>query len=305
MPRSRRRRTSNLGLTLLVIAAVCIGWVLFAFPKEPAGQPPIAQITPTAQSGLSVVVLDVGQGDSLLIRSPAGKTMLIDAGDGKRVAESVILPELRKLGVSRLDYLLLTHPDQDHVGGMPTVLNALPADTAVLSGQVSTNSAYRDWLSLIQRGKVRAVKASRGTMLDMGEGVSVEVLNPPDKLFEQDNENSLILRLVYGQIGFLLMGDAEREAIAAMLDADLNLKSTVLKVGHHGSSNATNSALLGAVDPRYALISVGADNRFGHPHRETLDLLSERGVKVYRTDQRGTITVQTDGESVTVSTTKG
>lgn len=334
MPRSRRNRTTSLGLTLVVVAVICVV-VLASFsgpPSNPSKMPAVAgspsaavtalaaQSTPpaglvtptvpqspaaTAPNTMSVVVLDVGQGDSLLVRSPAGETMLIDAGDSERVAEAVIVPTLHKLGVSRLDYMVLTHPHQDHVGGMPTVLSALPTDTAVLSGQVSTNLAYRNWLSLIQQGKAKALKAGSGTVLDIGAGASAEVLNPPDRLFDNDNDNSLVLRLVYDQVAFLLMGDAERDAIAALLRANADLKSAVLKVGHHGSSNATTDALLNAADPRYAAISVGASNPFGHPHRETMELLNKHGVKVYRTDRDGSITIETDGKSVTVSTTKG
>ena len=336
MPRSRRNRTTSLGLTFVVVAVICAGLVLLASFNEPASSPsktpallstpsgtvtavatenaPAAgRITPTvaqspagaARNTMGMVVLDVGQGDSLVVRSPAGKTMLIDAGESEKVAQSVVLPMLRKLGVSRLDYMVLTHPHQDHVGGMPTVLSALPTDTAVLSGQVSTNVAYRNWLTLIQEGKAKALKAGRGTVLDIGGGASAQVLNPPDRVFDNDNDNSLVLRLVYDQVAFLLMGDAERDAIAALLQASADLKSDVLKVGHHGSSNATTDALLNAANPRYAAISVGANNPFGHPHRETMELLNKHSVEVYRTDRDGSITIETDGKSVTVFTTKG
>jgi competence protein ComEC len=238
------------------------------------------------------------------VRSPDGKTMLVDAGDNAEIATNDVLPQLRQFGVSQLDYVVVTHPDQDHVGGMPTVLKNVPVVSAAFSGQVSANQAYREFLTLVQQKKIAAVKARRGVTLDLGPQTKAEVLNPPDKLFDSDNNNSVVIKLTFGQASFLLEGDAEKEAIASMMDARLNLKATVLKVGHHGSVNATTKAFLQAVDPQYALISVGADNPYGHPHKETLDLLNQRKVATYRTDQRGTITVTTDGTTVNVATAK-
>lgn len=298
--RSSRRKARLSPTLLLVLLALVAGLVYLAVDQPPASP----SFQPLAGNVLSVVVLDVGQGDSALVRAPSGRTMLVDAGGSERLADEVVIPHLRRLGVTRLDYLLLTHPHQDHVGGMPTVLKKLPVEVAVFSGQVSTNSAYRDFLTLVQQGKARAEKARRGGVLDMGEGVKAEVLNPPEKLFAEDNDNSVVVKITYGQVSFLLTGDAEAKASDSMIEAGLNLRSTVLKVSHHGSADGTGKSFLSAVSPRYALISVGAGNAFGHPHRETLGLLKERDVAVYRTDQHGTITVNTDGQSVGVATTR-
>lgn len=301
MPRKNPGRATGSAAVLLVLVLIALIGLIF-LANDQGGTPTPATSAPGA--GLTVVMLDVGQGDSILVRGPTGKTMLVDAGGSEKVAEESILPRLRALGVSRLDYLLLTHPHQDHVGGMATVLAALPTDATVLSGEISTNDDYREFLMTVQRRKVQAVQARRGVNLDLGEDVAAEVLNPPGVLFEESNDNSVVVRVTYGRVSVLLMGDAEERAIESMLEARLPLESAVLKVGHHGSANATSKALLQAVRPDYALISVGVNNPFKHPHRETLSLLNEAGAEVYRTDQHGTVIVTTDGQTIQVSTAK-
>ena len=295
MGRRPRRRT---GVTPAVVIVFLVVAALAYLTLGPPANPP-SDLPPTGEV-LTVAVLDVGQGDSILVRSPTGQTMVIDAGTGASDANERIVPRLRQWGVNRITYVVLTHPDQDHVGGMPALLQAMPAENVAFSGQVSTNLAYRDFLELVRDKAISAIKARRGVTLDLGPDVTAEVLNPPSDLFEDDNNNSVVIKLTFGQVSFLLQGDAETEAIGSMIGAGLNLSATVLKVGHHGSSNGTNEALLQAVNPRYALISVGLDNPYGHPHRETLGLLGRWKVAVYRTDQQGMITVTTDGRDLTV-----
>lgn len=301
---SRRRHGQRNALAIVLTIAVML--LLVGVVSVYLGQPLAAPVVPANGDGrLTLAMLDVGQGDSIILRSPSGKVVLIDAGPSDEVAQEVVLPQLRRMGVSKLDYLVLTHPHQDHVGGMPLVLRAVPTEVAVLSGEISSNAAYRDVLRLVQSGKAQALRARRGTSLDLGEGATVEVLNPPDRLFEGANDNSIVLRVSCGNASILLMGDAERAAIGSILEAEVPLRSAVLKVGHHGSSDATTRDLLQTVGPRYALISVGADNEYGHPHKETLSLLGEVGARVYRTDQLGTITVTTDGQEIQIATHEG
>lgn len=298
---ARRRRGQ--GVSLVLVVAVVI-WAFYLGLTHWTESDDSVVAPPSMEGVFTLIVFDVGQADSLLVRTPNGKAMLVDAGDSDKDADEVILPGLRELGVTELDYLVLTHAHQDHVGGMPSVLKSLPVGVAVFSGEVSTNSTYRDFLALVQSGEAKPLQARRGLTLDMGGDVVVEVLNPPEKLFDESNDNSVVLRLTYGQVSMMLTGDAESEAIESMKEAMVPMNAAVLKVGHHGSSDATSQWLLRAVSPQYALISVGADNRYGHPHAETMELLRDGGVEVYRTDQQGTITVTTDGSSVDIVTTK-
>lgn len=257
-------------------------------------------------SRLRAIFFDVGQGDSILVVSPAGRAMLVDAGGDSSYFEDTILPSLRDLGLSRLDYLVLSHPHQDHVGGMPAVMEGIDVGKVVLAGQVHSNHAYEVFLRMIKEADVSVLKARKGESFDLGAGVEVRVLWPEDPLFEDTddsvNDNSVVLRISYRDVALLLAGDIAEDARRAMLVEDLEVRSQILKVAHHGSYSQVQSEWLAAVEPEVAIISVGADNPYGLPHGETLTHLELMGAGVYRTDLRGTITVTTDGLDYTVMT---
>ncbi len=264
---------------------------------------------PTAGPEMLLAVLDVGQADSLLVRSSTGRTMLVDAGNEAADVNRVVLPLLKAKGITSLDYLVLTHPDQDHVGGMPTLLDNLPVGAFVDGAQPGvTNQAYLHTLQRVQAKGIKPVKARRETTtIDLGSGTEVRVLSPEDPLLtgsSTTNNNSIVLRITYGAISALLTGDLEREGEERLLKHQDNLRSQILKVAHHGSQGATSAELLDAVRPEVALISVGAGNSYGHPHKQLLQRLDGHQVKTYRTDLNGTLQLLIDGSSYEVTADK-
>jgi len=259
---------------------------------------------------LVVTFIDVGQGDSILIESPSGKNMLIDGG-GRNFREdrddptgrSIVVPLLRKKGINELDIVVLTHPHDDHVGGLPYVLDKVKVDMVIDSGQPHTSKGYYRFLKTIEKKNLPYKIARTGQIIDIGGGVKGYVLHPSEPLIsgtESDlNNNSVVIRLVYGKTSFLLVGDAAFEAEDRFLGSGQNLKSDVLKVGHHGSKTSTSDKFLAEVRPAYAVISVGAKNKFGHPSNQTLGRLAEYGIKVFRTDLNGAIIIKSDGNMIT------
>jgi len=294
-PRPSFRFPGLLILTLLV--AVLIGC-------QPASKANVTGDVPSFEGKLAVVVLDVGQADSILVVTPSGKTALIDAGNSQDDADKVILPYLRKNRIQRLDYLVLTHPHQDHVGGMPEILKNVDVTVAAFSGEPSTNSTYQQFLSIVRQHNMRALEARRGKSLDLGPDVQAAILNPPEQFFEDTNDNSVVIRLAWRDVSALLMGDAGAEAEKSILESGAKVRSTILKVGHHGSSTSSTARFLDAVKPQYAVISVGAGNEYGHPAQRTLDALARRNVTTFRTDKHGSVTLLSDGREVAVTTQK-
>ncbi len=280
-------------LALVLLLVVSVAGCYLSPPEVRPGPTPAPPV-------LLLAVLDVGQADSLFLRSPAGRTMLVDAGNERADAEKRILPYMRKQGTSSLDYLVLTHPDQDHVGGMPAVLDGTKVSNFVDSAQPRvTNHAYSQTLERVRATGVRAIKARRGaTDIDLGAGTAVQVLGPEDPLLKGEaasNNNGVALRITFGTISILLAADLEREAEERILGHAQDLRSQILKVAHHGSQGSSSNEFLDAVQPQVALISVGAGNSFGHPHRQTLQRLEAQNARVYRTDRQGTIEVFVDG----------
>ncbi len=284
----RRRATFLSGLLLLLL----LGCLCRPTPR-PTSPPP--------GGTMRVVALDIGQGDAILIISPHGKSMLVDGGNSSRDGREVILPYLRQHGFERLDVMVLTHPDADHVGGLPTVLRGIPVEVIVSTGQVHTTQIYAEFLTEVKNARDKrgatVIKGVAGAEIPFDADVRVEVLAPSDAAIRGDDKNnaSIVLRLTYGAVSVLLTGDAEIEEESWLLKQGYDLAAQVLKVSHHGSHSGSGDAFLNAVHAEVGLISAGADNQYGHPHAEVLERLARHGVQVYRTDQVGTITVEIDG----------
>ncbi len=244
---------------------------------------------------LHVSFLDVGQGDAILIQAPNGRQMLVDGG----AYPTVLLSELGHqlpFWDKHLDLILATHPDTDHVAGLVDVLDHYQVDQFIGSTLENNGSpAYRALLETAGQHQVPAHVALAGEQIELEENVVMEVLHAAstDKL--SDNDNSIVLRLRYERFTLLLTGDSAAAAEEQLLDGGRPLQATVLKAAHHGSVSSTGELFLQAVRPQVAVISVGAENRFGHPHPDTLLRLQECGATVLRTDELGTIELISDG----------
>ena len=260
-------------------------------------------VSASASENLIVHFLDVGQGDSILLQFN-NKNVLIDGGD--QDAGPIVKSYLRSHGVKSLDLVVATHPHEDHIGGLLTVLNDFPVKQVLDSGQVHIRRRpSRDFLNVIDQKNIPFSIAERGQTIDLDPSLKIEVLSPPSTPFSDDlNQNSIVLKVTYNKVSFLLMGDAGFEAEDSIMAAGYDLKSTVLKVGHHGSSSSTGTSFLSKVKPKVDVIEVGAGNDYGHPTQTTLSALQNTGSKVYRTDLDGNIVITTDGQTYSVSTEK-
>lgn len=242
---------------------------------------------------LTVNVLDVGEGDSILLRGPDGFTVLVDGGPSLHCPTSYLIEQ----AVTHLDVVVLTHPHADHVGCLAEVLSYVPADVVVHNGEASSSAAYSAFATVVAVQAIPTAIVHEGQTLAWGCCVSATVLNPVN-LDGTTNDNSVVLRVNFGSSHILLTGDISSEAESRILTRTLDLSSQLLKVAHHGSGSSSSLEFLTATHPIYAAISVGEGNPYGHPAQETLDRLESAGAYVYRTDLRGTLTFLADGDTV-------
>lgn len=256
---------------------------------------------------LLVHFIDVGQGDCTLIET-GSKKILVDAGEQGN--GDIILAYLDSRNVEKLDLVVATHPHSDHIGSMPDVLREISADE-VLFGYVPdklipTTRIYEKLLDVLEQKEIPATEAAPGMLYDLGNGAQMTVLGPVSEDIDDLNNTSVVFRLDYGETSFLFTGDAEKESEREILAASAPgaLRADVLKLGHHGSSTSTTQEWLDAVDPEMAVALMGADNKYGHPHRETLEKLRKAGVTLYRSDLNGTVVMGSDGKTLSVSTEK-
>jgi competence protein ComEC len=256
------------------------------------------QPTPAASQPIQVHYIDVGQGDAILILAPDGQSMLIDGGD----TNTGIVQYLQSKGIQHLNLVVATHPHSDHIGGLVQVLKAIPVDKVITNGQSNTTSVYENFLDAIASAKAEYAEVKRGDTITLGLLV-FNVLSPVSTIGDMNN-NSIVLKLVYGQVTFLFMGDAQTDAEASMVAAGLVPKVDILKVGHHGSRTASSPAFLAVAKPTVAIYSAGLGNDFGHPHPETIGALQDVGATIYGTDVNGTIIVTSDGSGYSVETAK-
>jgi len=273
-----------------------------AFPEntatnQPTTASPTVERTVTRSAGrLGVHFIDVGQGDAILVITPEGLTALIDGGS----AGSGVAAYLQRQGVERIDLMVATHPHEDHIGGLIQVLEAMPVDRVVTNGQPHTTATYEHFLDAILNSKAEYSEVRRGDTIALGE-MAFSVLNPGGTFWDDLNENSIVLRLVYGQTTLLFMGDAGKAAESSILAVVLPLKADILKVGHHGSCSATSVSFLQTVQPAVGIYSAGVNNQYGFPCAGTVNALNQFGVLMLGTDINGSIivTITEDGYRIT------
>ncbi len=329
MKRSTRGCGCAIAVLVLIIGAAGGAWFKWgrawwnSRPPKPTGE-------------LQVHVLDVGpvEGDSILIVSPTGKSVLIDAGDAGK--GKVILDALKRYKIERVDYFIATHPHPDHIGGADEVMNGIKVGTVIDNGvdlstpqpsptpgkrgskakpaptpvpkktrAKSINAFFDEYKDALQKSGAQYEKAEVGKKYDLGGGAFLTVLAPTEPFFTKEqmkaggnetNANSIVLRLDYGDFSMLFMGDAETQTEERMIGKDTNLKAKVIKIAHHGSKYATSERFLKIAQPETAIISTGAWNRYGHPGQSMLDRLKTVNAKLYRTDLQGEITITTKGK---------
>jgi len=272
-------------------------------PTATATPTPTPTLTPTPTGEgplpqLQVHFIDVGQGDAILLDLDETE-VLIDGGD----RSPGVTAYLNDYVNGSLEAMIATHPHADHIGGLIAVLDAFDVEEIWLNGDTSTSETYNDFMDRVNAEGAEVKVAKRGDTIIV-DGLTFDVLHPVEPLFDDTNNNSIVLMLSYGNIDFLFSGDAEQEAEASMIAAGVLADIEILKVGHHGSRTASSQAFLNVIQPEVAIYMAGVDNPYGHPHEETLAALKEIGAAVYGTDRNGDIVVTTDGETYTVATAK-
>lgn len=252
----------------------------------------------TSTTSLSKVhFIDVGQGDSILIEAD-NHYMLIDAGENNQ--GTTVVNYLKEQGVKKLDYVIGTHPHSDHIGGLDTVIHSFDVGKVILPDVIHTTKTFEDVLDAIAENGLKITKAVVGNTYSLGAS-SFTIVAPNASDYDDLNDYSVSIKFINGENSFLFTGDAEKISEAQMLSNDIDLSADVLKLGHHGSSSSSHDKFLDEVKPDYAVICVGVDNSYGHPHKETLQKLKNRNIKVFRTDIQNTIIFTSNGKNITIN----
>ena len=296
--KKRKQKQKILLLFLTFIFLVMIG-VLIGKKKQDAGEGLngaglTGETDELQNAGLEIHYLDVGQGDATLILCE-GHAMLIDAGNNDM--GTTVQLYLKKQGVKTLDYLIGTHPDADHIGGMDVVMSKFDCDVVMMPDVQRDNATYRDVVETMTYRRYINTVPIVGQQHCLGSAVFT-IVSPDGSYEEEYNNTSIGILLEYGEKRFLFVGDAENAAEQKMMKNGLDIHADVLKIGHHGSSDSTGQEFLDAVNPTYAVISCGKNNDYGHPHERTLKSLKKRGISVYRTDEQGDVVLQSDGSVI-------
>jgi len=292
---------SALGLILVLIIAAILYFsgILDPFLAEPdtPDTPDTPDAPNTPEGELKIHFIDVGQADCILVMA-GGEVMLVDTGDTDNDYTDKIIDYLKALNISTIDYLVLTHPDSDHIGGAPEIINGFTVEKCYMPSFVKTTKIFENTLDALEDRSVDVLLPEVGSVFKVGEA-SCKILAPLEE-YDDCNDASIVIRLDFGSRSVLLTGDAEKESEAdiASTYSSADLKVDVLKSGHHGSRTSSSTGLLDKADPEYAVISCGEGNSYGHPHEETIERYESYGITTYRTDLLGTIVLTTDGTSL-------
>ncbi len=254
-------------------------------------------------SNAEIHYLDVGQGDAIYIKVN-GKNILIDAGP--KDASDKLVKQLKDLNVNTLDMVFASHPHEDHIGGMVSIFKNFSVKSFYMPKVTHTTKTFNNMITEVDKAGLKIQNVKSGMSIDLGKGAEFKIFSPVKDSYEELNNYSPIMKFTYGKKSFMFTADAEvlsEKEVLKKFDAS-ELKSDVLKVGHHGSTTSTCDEFLNAVNPEIAVISLGAGNSYGHPHKEIMEKLNGKKLKIYRTDTQGQITIITDGENLNIKTEK-
>ncbi|EOD01363.1 MBL fold metallo-hydrolase [Caldisalinibacter kiritimatiensis] len=247
-------------------------------------------------NNLIVHFIDVGQADSILIELPNGETSLIDGGN--RQDAELVVNYIKDLNIKEIDYLIATHPHEDHIGGLPDVVREFKIGKIYMPRKSSNTKIYENLLKEIKNKGLKITTARGGQKIIDVDKLKFTIIAPNSKKYDETNEYSIVNKLTYKNTSFLFTGDAEKDSEDEMLKLGYDLSADVLKVGHHGGRTSTNVEFLKRVNPKYAVISAGKGNDYGHPHKEVIERLQDRNIVIFRTDVHGTIKAISDGDNI-------
>lgn len=295
--KNRRLKTMISIFTLWLLLLTCLTGCAETVSETMAPKTSSRSASPELDaSALNVHFLDIGQGDCIVI-TQGNHAMMIDAGDNDK--GTAVQSYLNYLGIDTLEYFILTHPDADHIGGADVILYKFDCETVLMPDKAADTRTYDDVIQAMKTKRYSAKHPKAGESYTFGDA-SFTILGPVQE-YSDNNNNSIVICMTYGDNSFLFTGDAEEEAEADILSEGLEIRADVLKAGHHGSSTSTSDEFLEAVSPEYAVISCGEGNKYGHPHAETMNKFRQNGITVYRTDEQGTIIASSDGKMITWS----
>jgi competence protein ComEC len=286
----------------LILIALCILFVTSCsnsidLPKEQKND----MVQEIMSGQMSVSFIDVGQGDSILVKTPNGKNILIDTSTKDEKDKFFSYIEINK--IKRIDVLIATHPHEDHIGNMAELISNYDIGDIYMPKVTSNTKTFLNVMDAVRKKGLKIKSARTGVSFET-DGVKFEMLSPNKDKYESLNNYSPVIKVKYGEKVFLLTGDAEKLSESEILSKGYDIKADVIKIGHHGSSSSSSKEFIKKVNPVYAVVSCGQGNDYNHPHKETVKLLSSLGIKLYRTDIDGSIVFTTDGKSIKINTFK-
>lgn len=294
-----KREKKNKYKYLIIIFFITVAAIVLEIWQNPEILDKIAERSPKIdfKDSMTIHYIDVGQGDSQLITTPDGSAILIDAGPNSE--EDKLLSYLKSQDIDELNYVIFTHPHEDHIGGADMILQKFKVNHVIISDVTYTSATFLRMLEAIEESDAKLIIAAVGQKYTFGK-VSFNILAPVSDKYTSMNDWSVVLRLDYRKTSFIFTGDAEMLSESEMMqkfDAS-DFKCDVYKAGHHGSTTSNSEAFLALCDPTFAVISCGKGNDYGHPHSEILNFFLKMGIKIYRTDMDGTVVFISDGNTV-------
>lgn len=294
----KRIQVIFLVLIISILLSVCMTSVVSLQNVNASEQDNIGE---NVLSEMKLHFLDVGQGDSCLVILPNKEVMLIDAGTSDK--ESTVVNYIKDLNISKIDYLVMTHPDADHIGGMSSVIDNFEIGNIYMTNKTSTTKTFEDLLGKIDDNNMNITIPKANEIISEDNDFEVKLVSPI-KEYDDNNDMSLVLQITHNENSFLLMGDASSEVEEDILNSNPNISADLIKIGHHGSSYSSSANFIEQVSPKFAIISSGNDNQYGHPSNMTLETLNKFSVKIYRTDQLGHIIASSDGNTINITNKK-